>query len=327
MTCVNRPEWRQFQMASHAAMMLAHPYVAGFMFMHERSGPMQQLISPDPWQGQFTPGCFCEHCCALAVTRGIDPRRAREGMMRLVGLLRDRNPIARRDGVFVGFWRVLCQFPEILAWEQFQWESLHSYRADVASAMRMALPGISVGYHFQHCSLVANLPWRAGDDPAAVVKYADWVKPSVYPGVSGQRYEAALRRATETWLGDFTEETAHLAISAWFGRDPANGRASLGRLPDAKVAPQSAFGPDWVETETRRITEACAPLPNYAGLGIGVPGGEQADTVGLITECTKACYRGGAAGILLSRHHSEMRPELLKAAGDVIRRAIGRQSP
>jgi len=318
MTCVNRPDWRRYQCALHAGIFTAHPALSGFLFMHERSGPMQQLLYPDPWQGAFNPICFCKACRQLAAAQGIDADRAAAGMRQLVALFRDRPDELARHGVFTGFWRTLLDYPEIFAWEAFQWESLQSYRSDVAEAIRAARPGGRVGYHFQHASMNGNLPWRAGDRPERVVEFSDWVKASVYPGPSGMRYRRAIDRARASWLADLDDEAAHLAMTGWFGRQPEDGRASLAS-PDASV--QSAYGPDWVERETRRISESCAPKPHYAGLGIGIPGGEQADTPDLIRDCTEACLAGGADGFLLSRHFSEMAPDCLAAAGEVIRGA------
>ena len=315
MTCVNRPDWRKYQSALHASIFAEHPELSGFLFMHERCGPMQQLLHPDSWQGEFNPVCFCKACRNLAQAQGIDADRAAAGMRQLVDLFKARRRDLVRDGVFTGFWRTLLEFPEIFAWEAFQWESLQGYRSEVADAIRGALPGATVGYHFQHGSMNGNLPWRAGDKPERVAEYADWVKASVYPACSGSRYRNQIKLARRSWLADLDDEAAHLAVTGWFGRNPEDGLASL-VSPDDDT--HSAYGAEWVKNETRRICEACAPKPHYAGLGIGIPGGEKADTPELIRSCAEACLEGGADGFLLSRHFSEMQPECLAAAGDVI---------
>jgi len=319
LTCVNRPDWLAYQMHLHAAIFEAHPQVEGFLFMHERSGPMQQLTSPDPWQGEFNPTCFCHDCEALGRRRGIAVERAKLGMRTMVKLLRDHPRHQVRDGMFVGFWRVLLEYPEILAWEKLQWDSLHAYRKRIAAAIREARPGTRIGYHFQHCTMNANFPWRAGDDPVRTREFADFVKASVYPAVSGFRYRKALDRARSTWLADFDEETAHRAFCAWFQRDNQEGREVLAE--DAEEGWQVAYSAKWVEDEVRRVSEACAPLPHYAGLGIGIPGGEKADNPELAAASAEACLRGGAKGFLLSRHYHEMDEACLRAAGEVIRRS------
>ena len=114
-------------------------------------------------------------------------------------------------------------------------------------------------------------------------------------------------------LRDLPAETARDFLAAVMGHDGSDEAAALA-APD-----QFAFGADWVEREVRRLSTEGAPKPLIAGLGIGVPGGEKTETPDLVAAWTEACYRGGARGILLSRHYSEMKPELLRAAGEVIR--------
>lgn len=321
LTCVNNQAWREYNREVHVDALEKNAFLAGFMFMHERSGPFQQIFKPEAaWQGAFTPGCFCPDCVKLGEAAGIDVEKARLALRKLVELFRDGSAAAKRDGVFTDFWRQLTRYPEALAWEHFQWESLHRYRSDLADAMRAVRPGLTVGYHFQNCSHFGNLPWRAGDDPERIRDYADWVKPSIYPGVSGKRYRGTLDYYRQTWLADLPEEVEHATLSAWFKRDSRNGREVLGGTPESRgIDGQVSFGADWCEVETRRITDGCAPKPCYAGLGIGIPGGEKADRADLLAECTHACLDGGAEGFLISRHTSEMRDEYLAAVGAVIR--------
>ncbi|MGF1450453.1 MAG: hypothetical protein ACFB21_00085 [Opitutales bacterium] len=314
--CVNRPEWREFQMAVHAEIFRQKPKLAGFLLMHERTGPMMKVFKPEYWQGSYNPGCFCEHCLEIAENRGIDADDAREGFAKLVELYSDEDSELRRDGVMIGMWRIVSEHPEVMAWEHFQWGSLHDYRAEFAETIRAVDPEDKVGYHFQHAGLTGDFPWRAGDRPDAPTEYADFVKPSIYPGVSGSRYKALVDISRETWLADLDEETAHAVLSQWFGRSPREGEDVFGKYAPEHVA----FGPQWCRTETARYVKGAAPLPVYAGLGIGVPGGEEAEGIELIRECTEACIEGGADGFILSRHYSEMRPELLQAAAEVIHR-------
>ncbi len=315
-SCVNIPDWRKFQVSLHADMFAQHPYLTGFLFMHERNGSFMPVFKPGTWRGTFNPGCFCPHCCRLGEERGINVDKARKGFKALVDLYKNKPGDVLRDGAMIAFWRIICEYPEVMAWEKLQWDSYHNYRIDIAKAIRSVRPDASIGYHFQHHGLYGALPWRAGDDPEKAKDFADWVKPSIYAGASGARYYDLLKKANKTWLMDLDEQTAHEALSGWFNRSPENGQEML-KDPERE---QSAFTPEWARKETRRITEGVAPLPNYAGLGIGIPGGEKADTPELISACTEACFQGGARGILVSRHYSEIRPDLLRACGDVIRK-------
>lgn len=314
-SCVNKPEWRKFQVAVHTDLFRQHPYLSGFLFMHERNGAFMPLLKPDTWRGDYNPVCFCESCVEKAKQQGIDAEKARAGFKKLVRLFKHKEEDLVLDGVMVGFWRILTEYPEVMAWEKLQWDSFQDYRKEIVKGIKEIKKDAKIGYHFQHHGLYGALPWRAGDKVEYTKEFADWVKPSVYPGASGMRYKDLLNKARETYLNDLDEETAHRVMSGWFNRSPENGIEMIKENP----AEQSRFQPEWVESEVRRISEGAEPLPTYAGLGIGVPGGENVETPEFIAECTRACFRGGAEGIILSRHYSEMKPELVKASGEVIR--------
>ena len=315
-SCPNRPEWRQFQKALHADLFQQHPYLGGFLFMHERRGPMNFLYKRQAWFDNTLPRCFCEHCADKGQKRGIDAEKAKVGFQHLVKLFEGKSPQLERDGVMVGFWRLLTEYPDVLAWEKMQWDTIFDYREDVIKAMRKAKNDITIGYHYQHAGLLGDLFWRVGEKPEYAKGVADFVKPSLYPGVSGARLKNVISRAQAVYLKDLDDKTAQLAVSGWFQRSPENGREVFGENPAA----QSGFTPEWVKTETERFSKGAAPVPVYAGLGIGVPGSDQVETPEYITKCTEACFEGGAEGIILSRHYSEIKPKLLKAAGKVIKK-------
>ncbi|MFW5830532.1 MAG: hypothetical protein ACOCXA_09765, partial [Planctomycetota bacterium] len=318
-SCVNNPGWRNFQLASYEATFRDHPDVRSAMFMHERTGPLSSMLTgQNPWGDHYKGFCFCEHCCRKGVERGIDPQRAREGYRQLarLGDAARSDQEAPPDGWLVSIWRLFMRYPEIFAWEQLWWDSLHDYRAAVVGAIKMAQPEADVGFHFQHATHLGQFIWRAGDDPERIIEYADWVKPSVYPGCSGGRFRKSMHGMSDFLFKDMPRSLAK-DVMAWIcGHDPAS-------LPDLGASEgQVAFGADWVQRETARVRSACAPRPLFAGMGIGIPGGDEAEDVDLIRSCTEACFDGGADGILLSRHFDEMRPEFLEVAGEVIRRRL-----
>jgi hypothetical protein len=318
-SCVNRPAWRDFQIGCMEDTIRLHPQLRSFMFMHERQGPLSSIFAGSGYGDGHKGFCFCEDCCRKGRDRGLDPCRAREGY-RALSILQQRAEADEdrpTDGWFVSIWRLLMRYPEIMAWDQLWWDSLHDYRAAIVGVIKALRPEADVGFHFQHATLMLHFPWRAGDDPERVVEYADWVKPSVYPGASGVRASRHLRRMHHFLLRDMPLSVARDFLCWIGGHDPAD-------LPDitSDDMGEAAFGADWVERECRRLRTACSPRPLYAGLGIGIPAGENAENVDLIRDCAEACYRAGAQGILLSRHFGEMRPELLQAAGSVIRRQM-----
>ena len=314
--CVNKPDWRKFQTALHNDLFEQHPYLKGFLFMHERSASFMPIFKPDTWRGDYNPSCFCEHCRAKGESRGIDAEKAAKGFRKMVSLFKDRKADLIRGGIMVGFWRILMEYPETLAWEKLQWDSFHDYRLAIVKAIKESKPNAVIGYHFQHHGLYGSLDYRAGDDPKLATEFADWVKPSLYAGASGQRYFDLLKKAQQSYLSDFDLETAHRVLSGWFNRSPENGWELL----ENESLAQSPFSPDWVRSEAKRIKESVSPLAMNAGLGIGVPGGEDVETPEYIAACTQACFDAGTDGIMLSRHYHEMRPELVKAAGEVIKK-------
>ena len=314
-SCVNNPLWQRFQTACIEDAVREHPYLRALMFMHERSGPLSALFYRAGYGDGRVPYCFCEHCCRLGRERGLDPQRAREGYAELYRLARaaEAGEPAPPDGWFLSIWRLLERYP-LLTWDQFWWDSLHDYRAALVGAAKAVQREMPVGFHFQHATLTHQFLWRAGDDPARVVEFADWVKPSVYPGCSGSRYRGNLANVHEVLFRDMPKSLAHEFLSWIMGRHPD-------MVPDPiETEGQAAWPAEWVRDEVSRLVRGCDPLPVYAGLGIGVPGGEETETPELVRGWAEACYEGGASGILLSRHYSEMRPELLAAAGEVIRR-------
>lgn len=312
--CVNHPEWRKFQMSLHADLFKQHPYLKGFLFMHERRGPMNFLHQWKAWFENTNPRCFCQYCTEKGKQNGLRPEEARAGFQKLVSLFAGEDSLAR-DGFMVGFFRILRDYPDVLAWEKLMWDSIFDYRKDVIKAIRNVKKEAVIGYHYQHAGLLGDLFWRVGENPEYAKEAADWIKPSVYPGVSGYRLKNVLGRARENYLKDLEPDVSQLVISGWFNRSAENGKEMFGDNP----AEQSRFTPEWVKLEVERIAKGASPLPLYAGLGIGIPGSDQVETAEYIAECTKACFKGGANGIILSRHYSEMKPQLVKAAGDVIK--------
>jgi hypothetical protein len=317
-SCVNNPLWRRFQVAGIEDAVREHPFLFGMMFMHERSGPLSAAFFRAGYGDGRVGYCFCEHCCRLGRERGLDPARAREGYRQLDMLVESAvaDDPAPADGWFISFWRLLERYHEIMGWDQLWWDCIHDYRAAVSGAARSVRRDIQIGYHFQHATLMNHFLWRAGDDPQRIVHYADWVKPSVYPGCSGTRSRGALRRVHDVLLRDMPLSVANEFLSWIMGHDPA-------MFPDPTAEGEVAWGADWVKQEVGRLKRACRRRPLYAGLGIGVPGGTGAETPDSVTAWAEACYAGGADGILLSRHYREMRPELLEAAGQVIRDHLG----
>lgn len=88
--------------------------------------------------------------------------------------------------------------------------------------------------------------------------------------------------------------------------------------------PKAGLSPDYVYRETQRalngVKNKCLILP---GIDIGIPVGKDSrrQSPDDVYQATLAAYKAGANGIILSRKYSEMKLELIDAAGRAIREA------
>jgi hypothetical protein len=146
--CVNNPDYRNFLTG------LVEDYtrsyeIDGIMWGSERQGPLNNAIGNPDNPERAT--CFCELHQKAGRDRGIDPARAKEGYQKLAKFVHAAGAGQRpTDGYFVEFWRILLEYPEILAWEKLWTDSKHDVYADVYKAAKAARPGVQVGYHIWH---------------------------------------------------------------------------------------------------------------------------------------------------------------------------------
>ena len=76
--------------------------------------------------------CFCEFCQKKGRDCGIDAERARRGFDEVEIFARDGRAGQRpRDGYFTAFWRLLLNYPEVLAWENLWATSRHEFQAAI----------------------------------------------------------------------------------------------------------------------------------------------------------------------------------------------------
>jgi len=103
--------------------------IDGLMWGSERQGPLHNAISARHGgradASRVT--CFCEHHQKAAKERGINVKRAQEGFEKLDQFIRNSRENQRpSDGYFVTFWRLLLEYPELLAWEKLSTDSKHA---------------------------------------------------------------------------------------------------------------------------------------------------------------------------------------------------------
>ena len=124
--------------------------IAGIMWGSERQGGLLNTLGLSQSSGQ-NPGrttCFCEFCLKKGRARGIDVERARRGFDEMENFTRaGRAGQCPRDGYFTAFWRLLLNYPEVLAWENLWAGSRHEFQAAIYRQVKSINPALQVGWH------------------------------------------------------------------------------------------------------------------------------------------------------------------------------------
>jgi len=259
--------------------------------------------------------CFCEFHQKAAKANGISFDRAREGYTKLddfvKAALANKRP---SDGYFVEFWRLLVEYPEIVAWDRLFDQGKHQVLAEVRSTVKSVRKDLQVGFHIEHVNSFNPIfrATRRYDELAAV---ADFLKIVVYNNCGGERYANFIKNVGSTVFRDVPRDELlrfnnHLLN---YGNE-----AGLDELATAGLSP------DYVARETRRALDGvngkCRALP---GIDIDIPTGRNSrkaspeDTYA----ATKAALTSGAHGVILSRKYSEMRLGNLSGAGRATKEA------
>jgi len=293
--------------------------IDGILFFNERNGPLLNALGASHAQSIASSRvtCFCEHHQRAAKERGIDFERARQGYAKLdrfiQAALKDQRPT---DGYFVEFWRLLVEWPEIIAWDRLFDAAKHQVLAEVNAAVKRVRPGLQVGFHIEHVNSF-NPIFRATRSYADLATKADFLKVVVYNNCGGERYANFIRNVGSTVFRDVPKEEL-----LRFNNHLLNygDEAKLDELASAGLSP------DYVFRETQRalagVQGKCKVLP---GIDIGIPTGKNSrqaspdDTYAAVAAALKA----GADGLILSRKYSEMRLANLAAAGRAVREFKG----
>jgi len=289
--------------------------IDGILFFNERNGPLLNALGASHAQSIASSRvtCFCEHHQRAAKERGIDLERARKGYQKLdlfiQAALKGQRP---SDGYFVEFWRLLVEWPEIIAWDRLFDAAKHQVLAEVNAAVKRVRTGLQVGFHIEHVNSF-NPIFRATRSYADLAAKADFLKVVVYNNCGGERYANFIRNVGSTVFRDVPKEELlrfnnHL----------------LNYSDEAKLDDLAAAGlsPDYVSRETQRalagVEGKCKVFP---GIDIGIPTGKKSrkaspdDTYAAVA----AALKGGADGLILSRKYSEMPLANLAAAGGAVR--------
>ncbi len=289
--------------------------VDGLMFGSERQGPLNNAIGASHGGSSSDPGrvgCFCPHCQAAARKEGTNVERARAGYLeleKLVSLLRKGGRPS--DGAFVSFWRILVNYPEVLAWERLWTEGLReTYRVQFQRAHALQ-PGARIGWHIWHNNTFSPF-YRAEQDYAELSKTADFFKVVMYNNCGGPRMASYVQSVSRSVFADFPPEEV-LAMNYRFQQ---LGERSLSQIPT------TGLSADYVFRETRRaLATTAAHTALWPGIDINIPTGrnEKQTTPEDVYDAVTAAFTAGAPGVILSRKYSEMKLANLGAAGRAVR--------
>jgi hypothetical protein len=289
--------------------------IDGILFFNERNGPLLNALGASHAQSIASSRvtCFCEYHQKAAREHGIDFARAQQGFTRLdqfvQAALKGQRP---SDGYFVEFWRLLVEWPEIIAWDRLFDAGKHHVLAEVNAAVKNVRQDLQVGFHVEHVNSF-NPIFRATRRYEDLATKADFLKVVVYNNCGGERYANFIRNVGSTVFRDVPREELLRFNNHLLNYDK---EAGLDELATAGLSP------DYVARETKRALDGvqgkCRILP---GIDIGIPTGRNSrkaspdDTYA----ATLAALKAGAHGVILSRKYSEMRLANLAAAGRAVR--------
>jgi hypothetical protein len=308
--CALNPDYRNFLIGLTADYCKSYE-IDGVMWGSERQGPLNNAIGSSHG-GRANPNrvtCFCEHHQKAARDRGIDVQRAMEGYRKLAefvsGALAGQRP---SDGYFVTFWRLLVEYPELLAWEKLWTDGQHAIYNDVYESAKANRPSAQVGFHIWHNNSFSPF-FRAEQDYARLAHYADELKIVAYNNCGGPRYAGAIRNVHSTILRDVPVDELKDFFDRVLGYE---NEKSLKELPT------SGLSAGYVGRETARakagVAGKCRILP---GIDIDIPTGrdQKKTTPQDVYDATTAAFKAGADGVIFSRKYSEMRLDNLSGGG------------
>jgi hypothetical protein len=314
--CFNNPDTHKFWLALQEDFVRSYD-LDGIMWGSERYGAFANMVESVHQRKGNDPSrvtCFCEFCQAKAKSRGIDVARAMEGFHTLEKWVTACRAGQRpNDGYYATFWRIIFRYPEVLAWETMWNDSVHETYLAIYRQTKSIRPSVQVGWHVWH-ALSFSPFFRAQTDLQKISDYSDYLKITVYNNLGGTRMETYITSISDTLYGDMPiEEALQFEYRVMDLRE--RGYAEL---------PYTGLSADYVFRETRRAVEDVKGTKTqiWPGLDVDIANVDlqfSRSSPPVVNESTKACFRGGAKGLVISRKYSEMRLPNLAAVGDALR--------
>jgi len=312
--CLNNPDIRHFLNSLVEDYIKSHE-IDGIMWGSERQGPLNNAIGSrhGGFNGRASLTCFCEHCRARGRERGISVERARQGYIELDKFVRaawaDQRP---NDGYFITFWRLLLNYPEILAWEKLWTDSKDEIYGEIYGTAKGINNRIQVGWHIWHNNSFSPF-FRAEQDYEKLRQTSDYLKVVMYNNCGGPRLAQYMKNIHSSIFRDARPEEArafHYRIMGY------GDEATFDKLPT------TGLSADYVARETRRaVSGVRGEVAIYPGIDIDIPTGqnEKKTQPADVRASVKAALTSGAAGVILSRKYSEMKLANLAAAGEALK--------
>src|SRR5205809_2291059 len=105
------------------------------------------------------------------------------------------------DGAFVSFWRLLLNYPEILAWEKLWTDSQHEVYGEIFGTVKAIKPRVQVGWHIWHNNSFSPF-YRAEQDYWKLRQASDFLKVVMYNNCGGPRLAQYVRNVQSTLFHD-----------------------------------------------------------------------------------------------------------------------------
>ena len=312
-TCFNNPYARVF-ITSMVKDWLTNNDLDGLMWESERQGPLNMTLRADFGTGsQRSACCFCTYCLRKGKEQGINVERARAGYLALDRWVMEITTQPKPgDGGFVTLWRVMLEYPEILAWQSFWFHSQEEMYGLIYGTAKEANPKAQVGWHIMH--LISISPFfRADQNYARLASVSDYIKPSPYNNCAGPRLAQYVRNVQGTIFRDFSPDDV---LEMHYKMLKLTGEASLDKLPTAGLSANYVFK----ETE-RAMADVKGAVPIYPGIDIDIPTAltEKRTQPADVKAAVLAAFKAGAPGVVLSRKYAEMKLTNLAGAGEALR--------
>lgn len=312
--CFNNPNYRNWLLGMVENWSQSYE-IDGIMWGSERQGAFSNALEahhggPRP---PMTVTCFCQYCQQRAKQHGIDPERARKGFLELAKFVeagqRSQRPT---DGYYVGLWRLMLYYPELLAWEMMWTQSLRDTYAALHAKIKEVRPSLQMGWHIWHNNSF-NPVYRAEQDLQAIAPHSDFLKIVIYNNCGGERMVEYIDNVHHTLYGDVPREELlqfHYRVLNY----QEKGLAEI---------PFTGLSADYVYRESKRSHDDLQGTNTllWPGIDVDIPTekGHSRCTPDGVRDAVLAAFRAGSDGVLLSRKYSEMMLANLKGAGEGVR--------